>query len=170
MSEREKWCIDRKPPKLSGLYRMSTELETGSRMSKWGTIWNKKWCLFKWFCGRLWQSKNFSFKWRRNHEKCVTFENFLFSKREKFEHILKVCRNQRNGARVADPRNCRFFINCSNQQGTGEECREGELFETSLKRCVNKGAVNCGSRPNHGQEIALPPRTDLNGPISSSVR
>lgn len=94
----------------------------------------------------------------------MTFEILYLLSVKSFEYVFKVCRNQRNGARVDDPRNCRFFITCFNQQGTGDECRDGELFETNLKRCVNKGAVQCGRRPINGREI------DLNGQISSSVR
>ena len=100
----------------------------------------------------------------------MTFEILYLLSVNNFGYIFKVCRNQRNGARVADPRNCRFFISCFNQQGTGEECKESELFETNLKRCVNKGAVSCGSRPIDGRQSILPPQIDLNGQISSSVR
>jgi hypothetical protein len=82
---------------------------------------------------------------------------------------FKVCGNQRNGVRVADPRDCSRYFVCFSQQGTEEECKEGELFEINLRRCVNGGAVNCNGRST-GRQIVSPPQINSNGGISATVR
>ncbi|CRK89115.1 CLUMA_CG002669, isoform A, partial [Clunio marinus] len=60
--------------------------------------------------------------------------------------IRNICVGVPNHARVPDPRDCGRYFNCVNQRGVGQECDQGQLFETSLAMCIHERAVNCGGR------------------------
>lgn len=81
---------------------------------------------------------------------------------------LQACRGQHNGALVQDPRDCRRFFECQNEQIRERECPQGDLFESSMQICMSEGAVNCGMRRSNDNKI-LPPTNGNDGGISRDV-
>lgn len=94
----------------------------------------------------MWRPEHFPFKQRGRKKREILKEKLRYRQTNALN--FKVCIGQQNGVRVADPRDCRRYFSCSNQQRSEGECKLGELFEVNLARCVNEKVVNCGSRAN----------------------
>ena len=62
----------------------------------------------------------------------------------------QVCQGQRDGRWLANPNNCRAFIECQGNARIDRTCENGQLFDTTLESCMAAHVVRCGTR-------ALPP-------------
>lgn len=60
--------------------------------------------------------------------------------------MFKVCRSIKNGALIANPQNCRAYIECQQNLRLDRECESGELFEAKSGVCLSDFAVDCGNR------------------------
>lgn len=60
--------------------------------------------------------------------------------------LFKVCRGKQNGEMIANPSNCRAYIECQQNLRLDRECEKGELFETRGGVCLSDFVVDCGSR------------------------
>lgn len=67
----------------------------------------------------------------------------------------KICRNVRNGSLLANPSNCRAFVECQQGLRLDRDCEMNELFDARNGVCLSDFAVDCGDRPN------LPPIDDV---------
>lgn len=63
------------------------------------------------------------------------------------KYFFKVCRNVRNGALIANPNNCRAYIECQQNFRLDRECERNELFEALSGVCLSDFTVDCGDRP-----------------------
>lgn len=52
----------------------------------------------------------------------------------------------RNGAIIANPNNCRAFIECQQNLRLDRQCQNGELFEAHSGVCLSDFVVDCGDR------------------------
>lgn len=60
--------------------------------------------------------------------------------------LFKVCRNMKNGALIANPNNCRAYIECQQNLRLDRECGSGEMFEVTSGVCLSDFTVDCGTR------------------------
>jgi Chitin binding Peritrophin-A domain len=65
----------------------------------------------------------------------------------------------RNGAIIANPNNCRAYIECQQNLRLDRECSRGEFFDARSGVCMTDFAVDCGNR-------AIQPRMDNNMEIA----
>lgn len=52
----------------------------------------------------------------------------------------------RNGALIANPNDCRAYIECQQDLRLDRECSIGELFDIPSGVCLSNFAVECGNR------------------------
>lgn len=63
-----------------------------------------------------------------------------------WKRYFKVCRGKQNGELIANPSNCRAYIECQQNLRLDRECEKGELFESRGGVCLSDFAVDCGGR------------------------